>query len=467
MSLTVSPPSRGVDRDSEEGVVVAERAGHPPRTKYEIWFGLAVGLGIVQDVVLGIPGLLWPNTTLALLGQATTPEPRWVSFASAVLLVLAMMYLPGALRPRRYRANAWLSVLCRPPGIVFFFFLYPDRYPLFGFVDLFLTALQFPLLLLALYGPIGEWFRTGSRTQRPQQTFLTNSIDHDPKAQPPGAYRGTSFRQLRDVVWSDRYESLPYHFGAGPLKLVTFFNHAARNLIDRRDLLPRFDKLIHANGICHTGVWNITEPSPYTGYFRQGAEGLVLARLSVAGLFLKSGFRRAFGIGGKLFPTMDPDEVVWPANFVTVSHLSGTRARHILDIESTNRPTVGLGPAPFVVNRIIFRLMDRRPGFRQLHPISSLGVLPGDPVRTPDLMLLKAVDSLPRVEEKDFREELRVKRYPDGKLIYGIYVRNFGESIWNRLGTLTFDDDVTSESGDKRLHFWIPRDVPDGGIDTA
>lgn len=468
MSIALeSPPMRSVDRDQNLPPVVAERAGHPPRTKYEIWFGLAVGLGIVQDVVLGIPGLLWPNSTLSLLGQMTSPEPRWVSCASAVLLVLAVMYLPGALRPRRYPANAWLSVLCRPPGILFFFWLYPDRYPLFGFVDLFLTALQFPTLLLALYGPPSEWFRSAAHKRRPPTTLRSKSHGHDPKAQPPGDYRGISFQQLRDVIWSDRYDKLPYHFGAGPLRLITFFNHSARNLIDRRDLLPRFDKLIHANGICHTGVWRITEPSPYTGYFRQGSEGLVVARLSVAGLFLRREFRRAFGIGGKLFPTMNPHEVVWPANFVTVSHLSGTRAKHVLDIESTNRPTVGLGPAPFSVNRIIFRLMDTRPGFRQLYPISTLDVPKGDPVRTPDLMLLKALDSMPRIDESDFREELRVRHYPEKRLIYGIYVRNFGESAWNPLGTITFDDDVTSESGDKRLHFWIPRDVPDGGIDTA
>ena len=153
---------------------------------------------------------------------------------------------------------------------------------------------------------------------------------------------------------------MPYHLGLGPIKLITFFNHAARNLADKRDLLPYYDKLIHSNGICHTGVWEITEDNPYSGYFSKGSKGLVLTRASVAGLFIQANASRAFGFGGKLFPTMDPDEKVYPANFVTVSHLSGIRTKHIVDIESTNAPSVGLGPIANVVNRVIFRLMDKR-----------------------------------------------------------------------------------------------------------
>jgi hypothetical protein len=122
---------------------------------------------------------------------------------------------------------------------------------------------------------------------------------------------------------------------------------------------------------------------------------------------------------------------------------------------------VGLDPFANVINRIVFRLMDTRPGFRQLHPISTLGMPPGQPIVTPDLMLLKIAEGMPRVNTKDFRDELRVRNYPGGKLIFGIFVRNFSESAWNKLGTLTFTEDVVSESGDKRLHFWIPRDIPD------
>src|ERR1700730_11985315 len=30
-----------------------------------------------------------------------------------------------------------------------------------------------------------------------------------------------------------------------------------------------FRRIIHANGICLTGMWEIFEPTPYSGYFRE------------------------------------------------------------------------------------------------------------------------------------------------------------------------------------------------------
>ena len=35
------------------------------------------------------------------------------------------------------------------------------------------------------------------------------------------------------------------------------------------------------NGVCLTGDWMITEPTEYTGYFRQDSRGLVIGRYSV------------------------------------------------------------------------------------------------------------------------------------------------------------------------------------------
>jgi len=52
---------------------------------------------------------------------------------------------------RRYKATAILSVLARPPGVVFFLWLWPNLYPAFGYLDLSLTIIQAPLLALALY----------------------------------------------------------------------------------------------------------------------------------------------------------------------------------------------------------------------------------------------------------------------------------------------------------------------------
>ncbi len=275
-------------------------------------------------------------------------------------------------------------------------------------------------------------------------------------------YDGSTFNEVKAVAFSGPYAgALPRHRGLGPSTFLRFFNDSARNLIDQRDVLPPFDKLIHANGICYTGVWRIERESPYTGYFASGAEGLLLARASVAGPQLDAGQRRSFGIGGKVFPTMDPDEKVRPGNFVTVSKLSGNKRQHITDYDMSNKPARGLDPAANLISRVIFRLMDTRPGWRQLHAISSLGVPRDGEVVTPDLMMLKVDEATPKVSARDFRDELRLERYPDDRLVYAINVKSFDERAWTRLGSMELTEYAISEGGDKRLHFPIPRDIPD------
>ena len=276
-------------------------------------------------------------------------------------------------------------------------------------------------------------------------------------------YDGSTFSEVKAVAFSGPYAELPHHRGLRPGRFVRFFNDSARNLIDRRDILPWYDKLIHANGICHTGKWQIDTDSRYTGYFAKGSEGLLITRASVAGNRLNAHDRRAFGIAGKVFPTMDPDRKVKPGNFVTVSSLSGTRNKQITDYAPTNRPKVGLDPAANLVNRVIFRLMDTRPGWRRLHPISALGVPRDGDVVTPDLMMLKIADGTPKVHTHDFRDELRIEHYPERKLVYTINVKDFYDPAWTRIGSIELTDDAVAEGGDKRLHFWIPRDVPSPG----
>jgi hypothetical protein len=296
-------------------------------------------------------------------------------------------------------------------------------------------------------------------------------------------YDGSTFEEVKSVTFSGPYAQLPNHQSLGLKTVVQLFNDAARNMHDKRDIRPRFDKLIHANGICYTGLWKIDKPKhgsvkpsdglrdpytgirideprqPYTGYFAPGSEGLCIARFSVAGLDLTRGYRRALGIAGKVFPTLDPTKKVKPGNFVTVSTLSGTKASHITEIAPTNMAAVGPALAANVINRIIFRLMDTRPGYRQLYPISTLGVHPGDRVKTPDLLELKVAEGTPRIDADDFRDELRLKNY-GGKLVYDMRVKMFDDPTWSRIGGIEFTEEAICEGCDKRIHFWIPRDIP-------
>jgi hypothetical protein len=415
--------------------------------RYATWFSRSIWLGILADWLLGIPAIFAPQWTLSLLREPPASAPAWVAFTSLLLVLVSFFYLPVAAEPYRFPGVARLAVAARLAQALFLLWLYPWQYVGRGLLNLGLFVVQTPLLLLTQ--------REAPRPVPPQWR------EPDP-VKPPDRYDydGSTFAAVKEIVFDCPYRELPHYPVAGPADVLQLFNAAARNLADRRDVRPYFDKLIHAHGICYAGVWEIDRESGYTGYFKKGSKGLLLARLSVAGTGLRRGQRRAPGIAGKIFPTMDPSQKVRPANFVTVAHLSGSRARHILDIEMTNAPTIGLDPAAVFINRVIFRLMDTRPGYRLLHPIAALGVPVGEPVKTPDLMLLAAPGTINRVRAEDFRDELRLNNYPENRLVYNIHVKNFSDERWTRVGTITFTEDAVSEGGDKRLHFWIPSDLP-------
>ena len=424
--------------------------------RYLPWFRRIMLLGIAQDLALGLPGMFKPDFVLSLAKQRPTDDPMWAAFASLALVLLALMYIPGALNPFRYKVAAWLSVFARPPGILFFFFLYPGLYNIFGWIDLVLFSLQFVLLFLTMKaGPDRDW-RAG--------TLRPNDKDEDIEE-----YDGSTFEEVKRISLGGAYpegEPLPLHsgLGAAPSTFLRFLNDSSRNMHDHRDIRPRYNKLIHSNGVCYAGTWKITADSPYTGYLSTGSEGLLIARMSVAGPQIMSNQRRGIGIAGKVWPTMDPNERHWPANFVTVTHLSGLKSKHITDMEPLNFPTVGWDPAANMINRVFFRLMDTRPGYRQLFPISTLGLSPDDPVVTPDLVKFTIAPGMPRIDAMDFRDELRLEHYPDNTLKYVINVRNFDTETWTQLGEIAFTEYAIGEGGDKRIHFWIPRDVQ---ADTA
>jgi hypothetical protein len=412
--------------------------------------------GIVQDWALGIPAIFAPEKTLKLTRQRKTGDPTWTAFAALMVTLVSFLYIPGTENPRRYRAAAIGSVLARPPGVVFFLLLRKGTYPMFGIIDALLSLTQIPLLMLT--------FREHRRDGDPGQDGAPSAASgrkKDIEREALFVYDGSTFDEVKQASWAGPYDGkLPRHRGAGPTTFMRLVNDGARNLIDRRDVLPHFDKLIHSNGITMTGVWRIDADSPYTGYFANGSEGLVLARGSVAANALKSGQRRAFGWGVKVWPTMDPTEKAQPGNIVTVSKLSGERKRHIVDYAPTNNPPIGFDPAARLVNQVLFRLMDTRPGWRQVYPVSALGLPDDAEVRTPDLFMLRVADGTPRVDEKDFRDELRLEHYPGHRLVYDICVKDFADEEYRRIGAIEFDDYAIAEGGDKRLHFWIPRDVP-------
>jgi hypothetical protein len=125
------------------------------RSRAAGWFQVLMWLGIVANWSLAIPGTFAPNAVLGLLHQPLANEtPVWAASSSMLLALLSIFYIPAALDPYKYKANAWISMFSRLSGTTFFLWLWPNLYPFVGYLDLTFLVLQLPFLLLALrHGP--------------------------------------------------------------------------------------------------------------------------------------------------------------------------------------------------------------------------------------------------------------------------------------------------------------------------
>ncbi len=236
-----------------------------------------------------------------------------------------------------------------------------------------------------------------------------------------------------------------------------------RTVSEQFDYYDRIEKLLHPNGICLSGTWEITEPSEYTGYFSQGKKGLMIGRASTALTNTRAGRNRGFGFAGKLYPTMDPDEVHHTANFFLIDVLFGTRAKHYMDVSLTSQPKTGFDFFNLFTGLLAAKALfkaDRDPQLRPLYPISELGTTEGDTIVTPKWMMIKAATET-RVDEKDFRLELDAAKYPEG-VNFDIYVSDKTNNSskldqWTRLGQISLNQSITSYGCDRRLHFAHPK----------
>ena len=278
-----------------------------------------------------------------------------------------------------------------------------------------------------------------------------------------------SFQEVWKQVISDPLSSLPKNeisFG----KLFTWSKNiiledAKRTLEERADIREYFDKLAHPNGICLKGVWAIDRDNPYSGYFKKSSQALIIARASSAMSKTRRGEIRAFGLAGKLFPTMNPTQLNQEstANFFVIDDLGGTDAEHYTDVALTNEPTVTTTSE--VVKNLLYALKvakafakaDSNPNIRQLYEISELGESDKRNIVTPKWIKIEAQKGQ-TVDAEDFRDELVIT--DNNKIIFDISVasRSIGvKKEWQTIGTITFDASVVSDSCDHRLHFHHPR----------
>ena len=100
------------------------------------WFSRVVWLGITANLALALPTLLMPARMLAFSNLPITEPLLWTQFAALLLILLSAFYVPAALDPRRYQLVAWLSVLARVAGVLFFILFQPREYHMLGYFDL-------------------------------------------------------------------------------------------------------------------------------------------------------------------------------------------------------------------------------------------------------------------------------------------------------------------------------------------
>jgi hypothetical protein len=114
------------------------------------WFRRVVWLGIAANLVLALPTIAAPDQVVALSGLPTVTPNLWARFAGLLLILLSAFYAPAAIDPDRYRANAWLAVVSRLAGVVFF--MGEPAYRLLGFFDLVFLVPEALLLFIATRG---------------------------------------------------------------------------------------------------------------------------------------------------------------------------------------------------------------------------------------------------------------------------------------------------------------------------
>ncbi len=244
-----------------------------------------------------------------------------------------------------------------------------------------------------------------------------------------------------------------------------------------------FRRLLHPNGVCLTGTWQITEETDYSGYFRIGSEALMVGRLSTCCSETRRGHVRSLAFAGKLFPTNDPKhaEPLLTANVITQEDIGGDYTDFINDVELRNAPNTtvwrrGAGTPSLLLAGLVFGIVDKQPTIRQLYQIAELGKPAGQPTRAPRFLRLRVAADQPRIEGRslDLRDEIMAQIYdrgdprPKRQLVFCIEVTDDGRESgppfwqrrslenWRRIGKITFDKAVVSYNGDFVLHFNHP-----------
>jgi hypothetical protein len=318
-------------------------------------------------------------------------------------------------------------------------------------------------------------------------------------------FAGSRFSEVRDAVFANPYQKVWGAPGEPPLPVypVTlglllrdllsragfpFLAAARRAVSSHADLRwgpdrQGFRRLLHPNGVCLTGMWEIAADTPYSGYFRRGSRGLIVARYSTCCTATRRGQTRSLALVGRVYPTTDPEHGgrLPTAGFITQEDLGGSHSRSINEAVVRNAPDTrswrrGAGVPALLLTGLVFMKSDKQPSIRQLYQLAELGKPAAEPTRAPEFMQLTVDPAQPVIagDGIDFRDEVMAQIYDSGdpqpkrKLVFRIETSDRGTTRglpvyerreitdWRTIGTLTFDRAVASFNGDRVLNFSHP-----------
>ena len=336
-----------------------------------------------------------------------------------------------------------------------------------------------------------------SRPARAANSCATQSLGTQQVTQEDRAYHGSRFSEVRDALFANPYQKVWGGAGEPPLPTyeVTFRSilrvlrqASVRTVDSHADLRWGTDgkgvrRLLHPNGVCLTGLWEITEDTPYSGYFRKGSRALTVGRYSTCCTETRRGHMRSLALVGKLFPTTDPGhaEPLQTASFFTQQDFGGEHTDFINDAELRSAPDThlwrrGVGMPILMLSGLDFLRADKEPTLRQLYQIAELGKPQDEPIRAPAFMRLLMAPGQPKIagEGLDFRDEIMAQIFdrgdpaPKRTLTFQIEVTDEGTTRgtavyqrrtfkdWRPIGKLVFDNAVASYNGDFVIHFNHP-----------